>query len=107
MTNHGRSMERLFRSVKRISEKGELRRFHGYFLEGVPLFLPSGLERGYFFRVRLREITRLGTICGEIIEFPGISLGSDNFPIVLAKGAIAFMLPPQLAILGGRALEGT
>jgi hypothetical protein len=48
------------------------------------------------------EIVEFGTVLFEVVEFPGLGVFADEFPVAIADGLVAFVFPEEAAGGGGR-----
>ena len=56
------------------------------------LFDPLGMVLG--------EVRRLGSVRGEIVELPWISLGGHQLPVSAPQGAMTLVEPPEVLMKG-------
>ena len=62
--------------------------------------LPAFFKGPHPFRMTISKVPGLGPVPGEIVEFPWVSLGGDQFPVPLAQGAVALVEPPEVLMKG-------
>ena len=74
--------------LRRRSEFGEC-------CKAVGLFLPDGFQFSDFVGHLSRQVRLFCSIFGQVIQFPWISLRSNQFPVAYANSAVAFMEPPE------------
>lgn len=46
------------------------------------------------------EVAGFGAVGGEVVEFPGLVVGADEFPVALANGLIAFVFEAEDFVVG-------
>ena len=60
--------------------------------------LPAFFKGLHPVRMMVSKVLGFGPVPGEIVEFPWVSLGGDQFPVPLSQGAVTLVKPPEFFV---------